>query len=186
MGIESFNMSLLPYGVKYEKSGEYRILNGKSDIMVDIFQSKINDFPFKINLKRKEFLSYTVDDIFEILIQTNQENFIQGIEIRVCYACLDEGLNRIWDFIEYINKEVINSYIWFSFSDSIKIKNKSLFLDKCKEISQKRYEYFISIFGETNAPILSSDFYKWRRKQNSVLQKLKNKLKGGRNGRKNT
>ncbi len=140
MGMESFNIMALADEVYIIRKNQYRYINGNSNILYKNF--KLDQLS---NITRNDF-KWVLDNCIEI-IGYHSNGFFQGIELRGCFAYLDEGIDLCFQLINSISKKIVPLKIYI-LNQEVKAENAK----QLDEFIRSMYNDKITIFQKWVKP----------------------------------
>ena len=172
MGIESYSTLVLFQNVTtMTNNGNWKIV-GKSKY----YTNKLTDILKSMQMENTYDNDWIYDKSIEIKIY-EEDNCIQGIEIRGCFSYLEEGIENCYTIIKNI-KKVINQLNIYILNEKVCIENKyeleSLICEKYKG----KIEIFKKQYNNIRLKVTCGEFYyeiyenrKWHRK---LYKRIKN------------
>lgn len=153
MGIESYNILILFQDVDIiTNNGSWKLL-GKSKYYI----SEITDILKSMQLENTYNNEWVYDKSIEIKIY-EEDNYIQGVEIRGCFSYLEEGIVNCYIIIENIN-EVINQLSIYILNEKVWIENKDdLYNCICTKYKEK-IEIFKKQYNNIKLKVTCGEFY---------------------------
>lgn len=152
MGMESYNIMLLPYNVQINRCQEYWTLCGSSDLPVSAI-NQIMDNLCKGNTNEEE---YIFGDIIDVKLYSENDYF-QGVEIRGCLSCIEEGVKKSYELYQFLNQMIpLDFYV---LNQKVNVDNEKELYDRiCWSYSEK-IEWFRKQYGDKKILVTSGNFY---------------------------
>ncbi|MDY4077768.1 MAG: hypothetical protein SOY42_03115 [Clostridium sp.] len=165
MGMESFNIMMLPENISISRNNDYWKLCGKTEIKLDVIEDDLVNMCI-VTDKNNEYIFKQCIDIK--VYETNK--LFQGFEFRGCLSCLEEGVKACYDFYECWKEKIpLKIYV---LNEEIKAKNcNDLYEVICYMYSEK-IKIFKRQYGNIELKVTSGNFYNEIKKRKRWYYKI--------------
>lgn len=178
MGIESFNIMILPKNVNIIRDGEYWRLCGTTEIAIESVENELKEM---YNIRRKKREEYVMDECIDVKLYENEQCF-QGFELRGCLSYLRGGIEVCYNFYEYWKDKIPMKVCILNQVVQV-IDVSELYQTLCNMYSQK-IKIFKKQYGDIELKTTSGSFYieikkrkRWYYRLFSNMLKRNNKCK---------
>ena len=175
MGLESYNILLLPENVSIIRENEYWKLCGASDISVNIIHEELD----KLCSRKNQYPDYVLDGCIEIRVYEDKMLF-QGLELRGCLSHLKGGAEECYQLYQLLNGKVPLDL--FILNEKIEINNSNDLYDALCNMYSDKLKIFRKQYENIELKATCGDFYKEikrrRRWYNKLLYHMKKKISG--------
>lgn len=173
MGMESYNVTILPENVSIIRDNEYWILCGASDINIDI----IHDRLARLCGRNNQCHEYVFNECIDVKVYEDNMQF-QGLELRGCLSYLKGGSEECYNFYKLLGSELdLNIFIM---NKKINIKNSDDLYNAICIMYSEKIEIFRKQYGNIELKMTSGGFYqemkRRRRWYNKIFYFIKNRL----------
>lgn len=166
MGIESYTIMILFQGVEIYNNNNYWNIVGKSNYITREIVREIEKMSIE-NLYKNEFL---FENIIEIKIY-EEEEYIQGIEMRGCLSCMESGIKSCYKFINELKSLGTEYSIWI-LNKKTKIENEKQLYNEINSSYYLKIESFKKQYENINLKTNCSEFYNKIYKRNKWYMKI--------------
>ena len=165
MGMESFNIMMLPENVSIVRDNEWWNLQGTAQVKVNIIRNQLSNI-CNIDNGNNE---YIYNDCIDIKVYDNEQCF-QGFELRGCLSYLEKGIEYCFNFYEYWKDKIpLKIYI---LNKPIDVQDsKDLYKIICDMYSEK-INIFRKQYGNIEIKVTSGKFYNEIKKRSKWYYKL--------------
>lgn len=165
MGMESFQIIVLPEGVEIYRENGYWYLNGSSNIRMKEFEKKLK----QVGAVNDKNMDWIYDDCIEIRVEEENGSF-QGLEIRGCFSWIRAGVDACFQLMQDLKKEI--PFEIFIMYQKVEGKNAEELYRILTERYQKKIENFYRQFPHMELKVTCSEFYKEIDRQNRWYYKI--------------
>ncbi len=166
MGMESFNIMALADEVYIIRKNQYRYINGTSNIHYKNFKLELDQLS---NITRDDF-KWVLDNCIEIL-GYHSNGFFQGIELRGCFAYLDESIDLCFKLIDIISKKIVPLKIYI-LNQEVKAENSKQLREFIRNMYNDKITIFQKQYGHVQFKVTCGEFYKEIKKRNKWYYKI--------------
>lgn len=171
MGMESYYVNLVPFGVKMVKGDETYKFVGRSNKEINEIVMLLKEGGYL--LAKKDDFMYEIDSTLSIRFSC-EESFVKTMMIQGCFTWFEEGTKLIYSLSNYINREIMRIYINFAFGEDFDITNETDFCKKITEGYKEKFEEFTRVYGAQKIKQTVGEFYTNRDKVDGNISKIKN------------
>ena len=165
MGMESYNIMLLANSVSIVKNHEYCEIRCHSNLpkfkikklLVELCDCGINEN------------EYIYREIVDVKVYF-ENNYFQGIEMRGCLSCVQEGIERCYELYNYIKMIIpLNFYV---LNQMVDIKNEGQLYDTICNYYSEKINLFQKQYGDEELIASTRTFYKILKKRKRWYYKI--------------
>lgn len=172
MGLESYNVTILPENVSIIRDKEYRRLCGASDINIGMIYDRLTKLCGGNNQRHK----YVFNKCIDVMVYEDNMKF-QGFELKGCLSYLKGGSEECYNFYKLLGSEVnLNIYI---LNKKINIKDSDDLYNAISTMYSEKIEIFRKQYGNIELKMTCGGFYQEmeRRKRwyNKIFYFIKNR-----------
>lgn len=173
MGMESYNILILPENVSIIRDNEYWRLLGASDVNIDIIYDRLA----KLCGRSNQWHEYVFDQCIDVKVYEENMQF-QGFELRGCLSYLKGGSEECYNFYKLLGSEIdLNVFIMHK---KINIKNSDDLYNAICIMYSKQIEIFRKQYGNIELKVTSGGFYQEMERRgrwyNKIFYFIKNRL----------
>ncbi len=171
MGMESYNIMLLPENVSIIREKEYWKLCGATEIYLNIIEDELK----KLCMISNENNEYIFKECVDIKVY-KEKMFFQGFEMRGCLSYL-EGINTCYEFYKFWKDIVpLNFYV---LNQIINIENADDLYEIICNMYSEKIKIFKKQYGDVELRVTSGKFYREIRRRNKWYYKIISLIKHG-------
>lgn len=165
MGMESFNIMILPENVNIIRDREYWRLCGTTEIAIESVENELKEM---CNMQRKD-KEYVMDECIDIKLYENEQYF-QGFELRGCLSYIRGGIEDCYNFYEYW-KDKIPLKICI-LNQVVEVRDASELYQTLCNMYSKKIQIFKRQYDDIELKTTSSSFYTKIKKRKRWYYKL--------------
>lgn len=166
MGMESFNIMILPCNINIVRNKEYWGLSGTTEIKVDFVTAEIRKMR---NIKKKKG-GYVIERCIEVKLY-EKDNCFQGFELRGCLSYLKGGIDICYNFYNYWEARIpMKLYIH---NQEVEVHSSTELYKVISNMYFEKINIFAKQYGSIEMKVTCGDFYRkikrkiWLHKVNS-------------------
>lgn len=171
MGIESFNITVLPHQVSIVSEGGYWRLEGTSTLDLKKVDEKLKI----LGAVKCKCNDWVIDDCIEIREYTCK-GYFQGLELRGCLSNIKSGTELCCRLIETMDKEIIPLNV-FVLNKKINFKNSEELYEVLQDMYGNKITIFNKQYGNIQLKVTCREFYKEIKKRKKWYYKIFYNLK---------
>lgn len=165
MGMESYNILILPENVNIIRDGEYWRLQGASDINIDIILDRLT----KLCGRSYQRYEYVFNQCIDVKVYEDNMQF-QGFELRGCLSYLKGGSEECHNFYKLLGSELdLNIFIMHK---KINIKNSDDLYNAICIMYSEKIEFFRKQYGNIELKVTSGGFYQEMERRSRWYNKI--------------
>ena len=165
MGMESYNVLILPENVSIIRDDKYWRLGGTSEIDIHV----INDELTKLCNKGNRHNEYVLNKCIDIKVYEDKAMF-QGFELRGCLSFLKGGTQECFDFYKFWNGKLPLKL--FIMNKMIDIESSIDLYNAIYDMYSDKIDIFRKQYGNIEWRISSSNFYSEMKKRKKWYNKM--------------
>ena len=164
MGMESYNIMLLPKNINIKREDAYWKLCGTTDILLNAIEDDLEKLCIKVN-KNKE---YVFAQCIDVKLH-GDKIFFQGFELRGCLSYL-AGVEACYNFYEFWkNKIPLNIFI---LNQIVNVESSNDLYETICYMYSEKIKLFNKQYGDIELKVTSGNFYREIKKRKRWYNKL--------------
>ena len=165
MGMESYNILMLPENVNIIRDDECWRLQGTSDINIDIILDRLT----KLCGRSKQRHEYVFNQCIYVKVCEDNMQF-QGFELRGCLSYLKGGSEECYNFYKLLGSELdLNIFIMHK---KINIKNSDDLYNAIRIMYSEKIDIFRKQYGNIELKMTSGGFYQEMERRGKWYNKI--------------
>lgn len=173
MGMESYNVMILPVNINIIKDKEYWKLCGNTEMNISAIEHELAKLCINSGKNNEYILNQCVD------IKVYKENMqFQGFELRGCLSYLKGGVETCYDFYSFW-KDIVPLNI-FILNQMVKVENANDLYEVVCSMYSEKIKIFKKQYGDIELKVTSGNFYheikkrkRWYYKVFSLVRNVK-------------
>lgn len=165
MGLESYNIMILPKNVSIIRDNEYWRLCGTSEVRLNV----IEDNMMKICRRTGKNAEYVLNKCLDIKLYEDKL-FFQGFEIRGCLSYLKGGIEECYNFYEFWKDKIpLNIFV---LNQLVKVESVNDLYEVICYMYSEKIKIFKNQYGDIELKVTSGNFYHKIKKRNKWYYKI--------------
>lgn len=165
MGMESYNIMLLPENVSIVREKEYWKLCGATEIYINVIEDELK----KLCINSSKNNEYILKECVDIKVY-EKKMFFQGFELRGCLSYLEGGIKICYEFYKFWKDIVPLNF--FVLNQIINIENENDLYETICYMYSEKIKIFKKQYGDTELRVTSGNFYHEIRKRNKWYYRI--------------
>ena len=173
MGMESYNIMILPENVNIVREKEYWKLCGTTEIFVSVIENELK----KLCINSSKNNEYILNQCGDIKMYKDKMLF-QGFELRGCFSYLEGGVKICYEFYEFW-KDIVPLNI-FVLNELINIENENDLYETICYMYSEKINIFKKQYGDIELKVTSGNFYQEIRRRKKWYYKIFSLVRSGK------